>query len=341
MLATFMHDTTTVSLIIPTFNRARLIGQTIDSALAQTVPFHDIVVVDDGSTDDTARVLAAYGDRIKVVQHPRGGVQAARNAGAALAGGDFLTLCDSDDLLEPEFVAGLLACLRSHPDCNAFYSNFVTFNDDATGADKFSAAPPGFFDGAHREGDYLTRVPDLYARTVAFQPLFISGCTVSKELYRRLGGFDTRFNNVGGEDWEFTLRVLGAGQVALCTRPLVRIRKHASNQSGDSLRQVRGTAHILEHALDHHPGAAGCRDIIIRSIEARRLSVFHVAFGRGNFAVAEEMLGLLRSHPTSPKFRIKRFITRLPAVLRQAVWSVGRQRPGSNPARRGVGHPAS
>lgn len=315
----------TVSLIIPSFNRGSLIGETLDSALAQTVPFHEIIVVDDGSTDNTQEVLAGYRDRIKVLTLSRNGVQAARNAGAAIATGDYITLCDSDDLLTPQFLSTFVECLRIHPDCEGYYSNFVTFVGDTTQADKFSLAPAGHFDGARVDGDFLSEIPDLYVRTVAFQPLFISGCIVSRRLYQALGGFDTKFNNVGGEDWEFTLRVISAGKVVVCKQPTVRIRKHALNQSGDPIRQVRGTAHILDYALDHHPVAARYREAIVRSIEERRVSVFHVAFGRGNFPVAQEMLQLLRKRPTDLKFRVKSLILRLPAKLRDLFWSMSQR----------------
>ncbi len=311
----------TVSLVIPSYNRADLIGETIDSALAQEEAFHEIIVVDDGSTDGTAQILAGYGNRIKTIFLPNGGVQLARNTGVAQATGEFVTLCDSDDLLTPDFLLTAMAWFRRHPDYEAFYSNFITFNDLGRHPDKFSGAPAGFFDGAREDGDYLYDIPDLYARTVEYQPLFMSGCIVSRALYQRLGGFDTRFNRIGGEDWEFTLRVVEAGKVVLCRRPLVHIRKHNSNDSTDSVHMVRGTAHILAHALEHHPIAANYRDIIVKGIDERRLSVFHVAFGRGNFPVAQEMLDLVERHPADLRFLLKKLITRLPPPLRKPLWN--------------------
>ena len=311
----------TVSLVIPSYNRAGLIAETIDSALAQHEPFHEIIVVDDGSTDGTAEVLAGFGSKIKTIFLQNGGVQRARNTGVAHATGEFIALCDSDDLLTPDFLGMALHWFRLHPEYDAFYPNFCTFDELGMHPDKFSGAPPGFFDGARLEGDYLHEVPDLYVRTVDYQPLFMSGAIFSKALYERLEGFDTRFNNVGGEDWEFTLRVLEAGKVVLCKRPLVHIRKHGANDSADSVRMVRGTAQILEYALAHHPIASGYRDIILKGIKDRRLSVFHVAFGRGDFPVAQEMLCLVDRHPADLKFWIKKMITKLPAPLRAPLWS--------------------
>jgi len=311
-----------VSLIVPSFNRGALIGQTLDSALAQSVPFHEIIVVDDGSTDNTAAVLASYDRSIKVITRSRGGVQAARNAGVAQATGDYIALCDSDDLMEPGFLACAVDWFVAHPDHNAFYSNFVTFNNTGIQPDKFSTAPVDFFDGAMFDGDYIHDVPGLYGRTIAYQPLFISGCIVSRPLFDQIGGFNTQFNNIGGEDWEFTLRVIGAGRVVLTRQPLIRIRKHDSNQSGDSVRQVRGTAHILEYALAHHPGAALFKDQIRRSIEERRLIAFNGAFATAKFEVAKEMFAMLKERPSDLRFRLKVLILKMPAPLRRVLWKL-------------------
>lgn len=312
----------TLSLVIPTYNRASLIGATLDSALAQRLPFLDIVVVDDGSTDRTAAVLAQYAGKIRVIQLANGGVQKARNTGVAAAGGDYVMLCDSDDLLDPDYTATVAAWLAAHPDYDAVYGNFVTFDERGTHADKFSLAPAGFFDGARQSEGFWHDIPDLYRRTLAYQPLFPSGSVIRKSLYQRIGGYDARFNGVGGEDWEFTLRLIGQARLALCAAPLVRVRKHGANDSADNIRTVSGCVHILEFALQEHPWAAPYRDAILREIDVRRLDVFDGAFARGAFDTAAEMLARLRQRPQDKKFRLKAFITSLPGLLRKPLWQL-------------------
>lgn len=310
----------TLSLVIPSYNRAALIGATLDSALQQRQSFLEIIVVDDGSTDHTADVLARYAGRIQVIQLANGGVQNARNTGVAAARGDFVVLCDSDDLLEPHYVDTIAAWLAAHPDCDAVYSNFVTFDERGVHADKFSLAPAGFFDGARQSEGFWHDIPDLYLRTLSYQPLFPSGSAIRKSVYQGIGGYDVRFNGVGGEDWEFTLRLIGQARLALCATPLVRIRKHGANDSADNIRTVSGCVHILEFALQEHPFAAPYRDHILVGIDERRLDVFNGAFARGAFDTASTMLARMRRPPQDGKFRLKAFITALPGPLRKPLW---------------------
>lgn len=309
-----------ISLVIPTYNRGALIADTIDSALAQHMPFAEIIVVDDGSTDDTAAVLARFGERITVIRVQNGGVQRARNAGVRAATTPWIALCDSDDLLSPDYCATLIRGLERDPACDAVYCNFVPFSERADGPDKFSQAPAGFFEGARRDDDMWRDIPDLYVRTVAYQPLFPSGSLIRKSRYEEIGGYDPRFNGVGAEDWEFTLRLIASAQMALCAIPLVRIRKHAGNDSADNLRQNRGCIDILEYALQHHPLAGRYREAILQSIDERRVEVFAAAFANGDFPLAREGLRQLRRQPRDLRFRIKSLITQLPGFLRQPLW---------------------
>jgi len=310
-----------LTLVIPAYNRAGLIGATLDSVLAQTLPFVRIVVVDDGSTDDTLDVLRSYGSAIEVVSTPNRGVQAARNLGIEMAHTDWVALCDSDDLLEPDFVATVAPWLARQPALDLLFSNFVTFNSRQTDADKLSRCPFDFLQGAQRDGDFAWDIPDLYLRSLRYQPLFASGFVLRKGFVQAHGGYDTRLNRVGAEDWEFTLRGVCRGRVTVCTRPLVRVRKHESNDSTDALHMSLGEVRVLEHSLQHHGVPQAWQPAVQASIRQRRLAAFETAFARGDWAAVHAVLAHLQVPFWPLKLWVKRLVAALPGgPLRQGVW---------------------
>lgn len=311
-----------LSLVIPCYNRGDLIVQSIESALAQTVPFHDIVVVDDGSTDGTADRLARYLDRIRLITLDNGGVQRARNTGVAAAGGDYVALCDSDDLLEPDFVATTTRWLATHPGLDAVYCNFQTFDERGIQLDKFKAAPPAFFAGVAEDDGFYVDIDDLYARLLTYQPLFPTGAVLRKDFFTAIGGFDTRFRGVGSEDLEFLLRVVDRGRVALCKRALTRVRKHGGNISATPMRQVRGEIVILEFALQQHAAAKRYRQEVEQSVRQRRIDLFNAAFAFGDFDTAADTLSHMDDEPHDAKFQAKTLIMNLPAIVRAPLWRV-------------------
>src|ERR1700678_3861883 len=132
-----------VSIIIPTYNRAEYLGQAIDSALAQSYRPIEIIVVDDGSTDDTQGVAARYGDRIRYIHKANGGASSARNAGFAAASGEVLALLDSDDRWLTEKLEKQISLLSDG--VGLVHAGFRVFNSD-DGRVTSTAVPPDKLD---------------------------------------------------------------------------------------------------------------------------------------------------------------------------------------------------
>src|ERR1035437_6391358 len=117
------------SVIIPTYNCAAMIGATIDSVLAQTFRDFEIIVVDDGSTDQTQAALQPFGTKIRSIRQENQGAEAARHNGAKHARGDYLVLLDHDDLLLPEPLSIYAAVIRSDDTPTLIIAKLCRFHD--------------------------------------------------------------------------------------------------------------------------------------------------------------------------------------------------------------------
>jgi glycosyltransferase involved in cell wall biosynthesis len=115
-----MNSSPLVSVIIPCYKQAQYLPEAIDSVLAQTYPHVEVIVVNDGSPDDTEAVAQGYGERIRYVARPNGGISAARNSGIAVARGAYLKFLDSDDYLHPEQIARQMEALAGRDDAVSF-----------------------------------------------------------------------------------------------------------------------------------------------------------------------------------------------------------------------------
>src|ERR687887_1081438 len=146
-----------VTVVIPTYNRSHVVDRAVRSALAQTHRDVEIIVVDDGSTDDTAARVRTFTDpRVRHVARPHRGVSAARNAGVALATTDVVAFLDSDDVWRPDKLERELAFLAAHPDVDAVFSDLEK-HDGAVLVPSFMRASPIFSQrlGADRHPDGL------------------------------------------------------------------------------------------------------------------------------------------------------------------------------------------
>lgn len=242
-----------VSIVIPAFNRAAYIGEAIDSALAQTYTHRELIVVDDGSTDQTAQIVLAYGDRVALIRQANAGASAARNTGIARAGGDLIALLDSDDRWLPEKLT-LQVPLLEDPRVGLVHGAIRTFRTSA-----------GRTSEVHFPGDALD-VHDL----LSYRGLCTQTLVFRRGLIGEVGSFDPSFKTA--EDWEWTIRVAARYGVRGVATVIAENRIHESQLSGnkdqlfaDSLRVLK--KHESLHALQ--PGGCdACRRAIQR---ARRI----------------------------------------------------------------------
>jgi colanic acid/amylovoran biosynthesis glycosyltransferase len=183
-----------VSVIIPAYNAASTLRKTLDSVLAQTFTSFEIVVVDDGSTDDTMAVATTADDpRVRVLAQSNAGVSAARNRGAAAARGELLAFLDADDLWAPDKLACQVAALQAHPDAGLAFS-WTAYVDDR--GDRLPV------------GDVAIRAEGWVFRDLLLRGNFVasgSGALIRRTAFDAVGGFEPTLRTA--EDWDFYLRV--------------------------------------------------------------------------------------------------------------------------------------
>jgi GT2 family glycosyltransferase len=232
----------TVSVIMPCFNAGPYIEEAVRSALDQTFRDNELIVVDDGSTDDSGDTLAAlqheYGDRLVLLRAEHSGPYRARNAGLARARGDWVAFLDADDWWEPDFMAAMLAAARE-AGAEVAYCGWKNVGGER---DKtLPYVPP----------DYSAE--DAVAAFLHDCPWPIHAALVRRDVVERLGGFSVRM--FSSMDYDLWIRLLGVTQkMVRVPRVLVYYRWHGSGQiSAVKWRQVLHAWQVRRDFVRQHP----------------------------------------------------------------------------------------
>jgi glycosyltransferase involved in cell wall biosynthesis len=309
------HDFT---VIIPLYNRASLISETLNSVLRQTLPAAQVIVVDDGSTDGSPEVVERFRGAVRLIRNGKQGVQAARNAGIEAARTEWLALCDSDDLWEPTWLERVAALRKADAQIDFVFGNFRTLRDGALSErTKFDDAPAGYWDEAApvrmAEGWSFRR--SLAGPSLGWHPMFPSAMTFSKYLLGRTGMFDAKLKGRRNEDGEFTLRLLYYARTGAIPQPLVQIRKHRDSVSADSLQLLIDEIWSLEFVKQHHSEARAFHASIDREIVARTIQAAHHAFATQNHPMVRRLVDSIAFNKRPYKLLLKRWITSLPEAI--------------------------
>ncbi len=239
-----------VSVVIPTHNRARIIGAAIASVLRGSHQKLEVVVVDDGSTDDTRSVVERYGPRVRYLYQPNAGVSAARNLGFANARGEFIALLDSDDAFLPWKLEAQVRLLKTNPEVGMVWTDMTAITPDGSIVEERHLRT--FYD-AHAiacieqvlEGPRAlekiwpdapsdvaatpTYKGDLFSSMLLGNLVHTSTVLLRRDRLRMVGGFDTGLIH-SGEDYEFHLRTCSYGPVAFIDAPSLLYRVGAADQ---------------------------------------------------------------------------------------------------------------
>ncbi|CAN5556586.1 hypothetical protein BH10PSE14_BH10PSE14_30190 [soil metagenome] len=229
-----------VSVIIPNYNRAGMIGETIANMEQQTLTPHEIIVVDDGSSDGSVDYLRSLGDRIRLVVQENAGPGAARNAGLAIATGDYVQFFDSDDLCTPDKIECQASALEQSG-ADIAYGPWIQARL-ADGAARYDGL-------VYQQGPVPCAPLDAFLRGWL---LFVPCCVIRRTLLDRVGGYPTATRTA--EDLELIVRAMLAGaHLVHAPGGMVLVRQHPENQisaSNDNAAERRQDRARLYDTVD-------------------------------------------------------------------------------------------
>jgi glycosyltransferase involved in cell wall biosynthesis len=223
-----------VSVVIPTYNHRDYVVRTLESVFAQTAPAAEVIVVNDGSPDDTADVLRPFAadGRIRYIEQKNAGQAAARNRGFAEARGEFVAFLDDDDEWPADKLQWQADALRAAPDAVLVYGSFRLIRD-----------------GRLQPQDPMSRPAGRVAREFRQQCWIMSpGQTLMRAAaVRELGGFDTGI--WGSDDWDLYIRLAARGTFLYEDRVALHYRQHAANASGRALEHVKNHLKVVRRHI--------------------------------------------------------------------------------------------
>jgi glycosyltransferase involved in cell wall biosynthesis len=235
-----------VSVIIPNYNYAHYLPQTLESVLAQSYPDVEIIVVDDGSSDDSRKVLEQFEGRVRLIEQQNRGVAAARNNGARQSSGQLIAFLDADDIWLPLKLERQVELFLSQPELGLVHC----------GVEEIDA-----------EGNHLSFRSDGLEGWVAKELLLLeravilgggSGLVVPRATFDALGGFNERLST--SADWDFFYRIAARQRVGFVPEPLLQYRIHGTNMHANIGLMERDMLHAYSEAFSHpDPEIGGLR----------------------------------------------------------------------------------
>lgn len=255
-----------VSIIIPSFNMAGLAVRAVESVLNQTYKNIEIIVIDDGSTDDTRQRLEVFGDRVKYLYKPNGGVCSARNVGLKMASGKFIGLLDSDDTYMPEKVERSLDFLQRHPDYGFVHTDTYLVDIKGQIIERYQ----------HPKSRVTGKITDtlLMGNFIANPTNFFS-----RECYERCGGFEESLFPPG--DWDLWLRIASHFKVGYIDQPLSKYSVLSNSCFNDLERTKREEKWVLDRFFQSNPAYDG-------KIKRKAYSEFHLRNAQCYFVKRQE-----------------------------------------------------
>jgi glycosyltransferase involved in cell wall biosynthesis len=290
-----MPPTPAVSIIIATYNRANFLPETIESIFRQTFQDFEVIVVDDGSTDDTRSVLERYGSRIRYVYQENRGPSAARNAGVKLATAPWISFQDSDDLCTPNHLETLYGYVIKNSDVGMVFAN----GNYLTGLEhNREIIIPA--DKSKRLAERGVSLCDLFEKSI----LRLQAAVISKAAYGAIGGHDESLRIC--MDLDLGFRLLMNYPVAYLDQVVFSYRKHEGNTGRNEELRLTENIRVIEKLLRDYPEA---RNQVGDDGTSQRLAYRYYRLAKGRWKrnernqAREAMRMALELRPCALKYR--------------------------------------
>lgn len=224
-----------ISIIMPVFNGEKYIAQAIKSVIAQTYPNWELIIVDDGSTDDTSNVIHQFKNaKIKYIYQNNQGPSAARNRGLDIAQGDYIAFLDADDLYHEQKLARQVTFLKENPNVDIIYNDVKVVDESLHEINELKSE--GIYESKE---DFLAML--LFRQIVPLPPSIMA----KRKCFESGIRFNT--NYVHGEDYDLTIRLAQKYQYAYLPQPLYIYRRHLNNLTNAHNKQVEAEIEITKN----------------------------------------------------------------------------------------------
>ena len=232
----------TVSVVIATYNRADLLPETIESVLKQTFRDFELIVVDDGSTDDTEQVLKSYGDRLRYLRQENRGPSAARNFGVSHARASWISIQDSDDICAPDHLETLYSFVEKSPDLGMVFANGA-YIDDPGGKTIIPQAK------SKRLAENGVELRDLFSTSI----VRLQAALLSKKALLAIGGLDENLRIA--MDLDLAFRFFMRFPIAYIDKVIFFYRRHEGNIGRNQELRLLENLRVMEKLVQEFPSA--------------------------------------------------------------------------------------
>ncbi len=268
-----MEDHPKVSVVIATYNRARFLPETIGSVLKQRFRDFELIVVDDGSTDETREVLRSYGDRVRSFYQDNRGPSAARNLGIRQARGQWIAIQDSDDLCTPDHLEVFFGFAEKNPDCGMIFANGAYLGGPEHNRETIIPE-----EKSRRLAQQGVKLVDLFDKSI----VRLQAALISREYLEAIGGLDENLHIC--MDLDLAFRLFMRYPVTYLDRVVFLYRKHEGNIGRNQELRLLENIRVIEKLLREFPES---RDLLGMRRIAHRIAYRYYRLAKGRWKAGD------------------------------------------------------